>query len=67
MGSSGNTREFAFTVLMDLSSCPTNEVAMTQMDKVLATLTKLTIVEDEVEMHKYVVLRLQNLGSRSRL
>ena len=57
-----STSEYASAVLMDLSSCPSNQVAMARMDKVLATLVKLAVVEDKVETREYAVSGLQNLA-----
>ena len=61
-----SAREYASAVLMDLSSCPENQVAMAQMDKVLATLIKLAVVEDKVETREYAVSGLQNLAFRKQ-
>ncbi len=57
-----NARECTSTMLMDLSSCPVSQVAMAWMDKALAILTKLAVVEDKVEMREYAVSGLQNLA-----
>ncbi|KAL7427886.1 hypothetical protein ACHAXH_001685 [Discostella pseudostelligera] len=55
-------REYAAAVLMDLSSCPANQALMARMDKVLATLVKLSVADDKVETREYAVSGLQNLA-----
>ncbi|KAL7545490.1 hypothetical protein ACHAWF_008849, partial [Thalassiosira exigua] len=59
-------REYASAVLMDLSGCPANQMAMAGMDKVLATLVKLAVTEDRTETREYAVSGLQNLAFEKR-
>ena len=59
---SESVREYASAVLMDLASCPANQVGMARIEKVLATFVKLAIVEDKVETREYAVSGLQNLA-----
>ena len=53
-------------MLIDLSSCPSNQVAMARMEKVRAMLVKIAVVEDKVETQEYSVSGLQNLSFEKR-
>uniref|UniRef100_A0A7S4WAT5 Uncharacterized protein n=1 Tax=Ditylum brightwellii TaxID=49249 RepID=A0A7S4WAT5_9STRA len=59
---SDSAREFASAALMDLASCPYNQVPMARSDKLLGTLVKLAVIDDKAETREFAVTGLQNLA-----